>query len=83
MTRFDYYRCDECGKILENIECNSNQLMFALIGCSDWGGRVHFCGIKCLQKYTAKLKTKELKSFKDGNRPEEAMSIGEHRESFV
>jgi len=35
MTRYDYWRCDECGKLLQNCECMPNQLMFTLIANFD------------------------------------------------
>lgn len=53
MTIYHYWRCDQCGKILENAECVANQLMFTLIANydTDEGHKVHFCGKDCLKKY--------------------------------
>ena len=64
MSKFDYYKCDECGKILNNAECDENQLMFTLIAnydCSpdlsfNVGGKcAHFCGVDCLRRFTKKI----------------------------
>ena len=65
MSKFDYYKCDECGKILDNIECASNQLMFTLIANYDTsedlsfnvgGKHAHFCSKICLRKFIDKIK---------------------------
>jgi hypothetical protein len=82
MTRFNYWKCDECGKILENIECNTNQLLYTLIANYDTeNGRykAHFCSKKCLQTYIeTKVKEHyELPQITDGDRPEEFGTLGE------
>ena len=68
MTKFDYYKCDECGKELENTECSPNQLMFTLhtnydtsvsLGYSNKGNIAHFCGKECLKKYIEKVENHE------------------------
>ena len=88
MTRFNYFRCDECGKILENIESVENQLMYTLIANYDTsndvyykgkGHKAHFCGQKCLKKYVNK-KVKEhhdLPNIRDGERHPESITFGE------
>ena len=82
MTQFNYWKCDECGKILENIECNSNQLMYTLIANYDTESnqyKAHFCGKDCLKKYI-ETKVKEhngLPQITDENRPEERETLGQ------
>jgi hypothetical protein len=80
MTRFDYWKCDECGKILENCECLPNQLMFTLIANYDNdSGKAHFCSQKCLLSYvTTKVKDHhDLPIISDGGRTSEMQTIGE------
>jgi hypothetical protein len=55
MTRFDYWKCDACGKILENTECSANQLMYTLIANYDSDDyKAHFCSQRCLKLYVSK-----------------------------
>lgn len=82
MTKFDYWRCDECGKILENMECSPRQLMYTLIANYDTNPfeyRAHFCSQKCLKEYVDK-KVKDhcnLPNIKDGDRDTEKETYGE------
>lgn len=82
MTQFNYWKCDECGKILENIECNTNQLMYTLIANYDTDSnqyKAHFCSKKCLTQYI-NTKVKEhhnLPQLSDENRPKETETLGE------
>ena len=81
MTQFNYWRCDECGKILENIECNANQLLYTLIANydTDTEYKAHFCSQKCLLSYvTNKVKEHyDLPNIKDDGRPEEMGTLGD------
>ena len=81
MTRFDYWRCDECHKILENCECSNIQLMFTLIANYDteWNKyKAHFCSQKCLLDFV-KEKVKDhhdLPVITDEDRPIETGTLG-------
>lgn len=81
MTKFDYWRCDQCEKILENCECSANQLMFTLIANydTDTGYKAHFCSAECLKKYVdTKVKDHhDLPNVKDGDRDTESISYGQ------
>lgn len=81
MTQFNYWRCDECEKILRNAECSPIQLMFTLIANYDTkdGYKAHFCSKDCLKKYVDE-KVKEhysLPNVSDGDRTEELETLGE------
>ena len=84
MTKFDYYKCDECGKILENCECSPKQLMYTLIANYDTNERykAHFCSQKCLKSYVDN-KVKEhydLPNIEDGDRDVEGETLGDVEE---
>lgn len=80
MTRFNYWRCDECHKILENCECSNIQLMFTLIANYDtnWDKyKAHFCSQKCLQAFVLKVKDHhDLPTTTDEGRPTEGGTLG-------
>lgn len=81
MTRFNYWKCDECGKILENVECSGKQLMYTLIANYDTDSRykAHFCSKKCLEKYiNNKVKEHQnLPNIEDGDRDVEHQTYGD------
>lgn len=91
MTKFNYFRCDCCSKILCNAECSKNQLMFTLIanydttfdlGYDDGNAtsyKAHFCSQKCLLDYvTTKVKDHEdLPIVKDDDRDIQGFTKGE------
>lgn len=90
MTRFDYWKCDECGKILENVECSPNQLMYTLVANYDTGKglgfptenmsyKANFCSSDCLKKYVnSKVSDHhDLPIVSDENRPKESITLGE------
>ncbi len=81
MTRFNYWKCDGCGKMLENTECSQKQLMYTLIANYDTGQgyKVHFCGQKCLQTYvTTKVREHyDLPMIEDGDRDIESGTMGD------
>lgn len=80
MTKFNYFRCDECSKMLENVECSTIQLMYTLIANydTDVGYKAHFCGKACLQKYIAEKVQEhgDLPLVTDGERFKERETLG-------
>lgn len=94
MTRFDYFRCDECGKILENVESSSKQLMYTLVANYDTSEslghksintsyKAHFCSKDCLKKYVdIKVKNHDdLPIIRDGGRDIERENLGSIKEN--
>jgi len=82
MTQFNYFRCDECSKILERTECSPMQLMYTLVACYDTdydGYKAHFCSDTCLINYVkSKVKNHHnLPTIKDGDRLRESETLGE------
>lgn len=85
MTKYNYFRCDNCGKIIYNIECHKNQLMYTLIANYDTNYdkyKAHFCGKKCLVEYINKnvQDHNDFVTLNDGNRPTEPLTIGDVNE---
>ena len=81
MTKFNYWKCDECGKILENAECSLKQLLYTLIANydTDKNYKAHFCSKKCLKKYVNnKVEERtDLPNVSDGKRDKEWGTYGD------
>jgi len=66
MTHLEFFRCDECGKDLERVECSANQLNYALIDCTDRSQEFHFCSEECLRKFVSKNRDEWKNKKKEG-----------------
>ena len=93
MSKFDYYRCDECRKVLENTECSPNQLMFTLIANYDTsedlsfnigGKQAHFCSKKCLRKFIDKIKEHcDLPTIEYNIKIEEVGKLADEKQEWI
>ena len=80
MSHLEFYRCDDCGKNLENVECSPNQLQYTLIENGDFGGVFHFCSKPCLNEFVQRDKWKN--NIKPGEMPY-GMTLGDFNNMFA
>ena len=66
MAHLQFYRCDTCGKDLENTECSKNQVLYCLAELFDYGGKFHFCSLKCLRRFVNQKPSKFKHKIKKG-----------------
>lgn len=66
MAHLEFFRCDECKKELENVDCSSNELMYEIIECGDSCRIFHFCSLECIRKFANKPYEKWKNKVKKG-----------------
>lgn len=66
MTHLEFYRCDECAKVLDNCEASARQLMYKITECFDCNRTFHFCSRECLMKFANRPYKQWLNKTKEG-----------------